>query len=294
MSKLVQFKTLQIRQSIGVVSGDELMDIGALAENAPKSMLEWLRLAEAERMRLIQLASTSGKRIPLQDIEFLPAVTGSEKVICLGLNYADHAAEGGNARPDYPSFFLRSPGSLVGHGCAILLPHVSTKLDFEAELAVVIGQRSRYLTDENALQAVAGYACFNDATLRDYQRRSSQWTIGKNFDNTGAFGPFLVEARDLPAGAAGLKIESRLNGAVMQSSNTSNMLFPVAETLRLITEVMTLEVGDVVVMGTPAGVGYARTPPIWMQPGDSVVVEIEGIGVLTNPIEQDTRKPGQV
>jgi acylpyruvate hydrolase len=234
-------------------------------------------------------AAPATARTPLGSARLLPVVPRPGKIICLGLNYADHAAEGGNQRPDYPSFFLRGASSLVAHGAAIQRPRVSSQLDFEAELAVVIGRTSRHLSEADALEAVAGYACFNDATLRDYQRRTAQWTIGKNFDATGALGPWLVPASELPPGAAGLKIESRLNGTVMQSSNTAQMLFPVAETLCLLTEALTLEPGDVVVMGTPAGVGYARKPPVWMKAGDTIEIEIEGIGVLSNPVENEAQ-----
>ena len=174
---------------------------------------------------------------------------------------------------------------MTAHGAPIKRPRASSKLDFEAELAVVIGKTSRHLTEANALEAVAGYSCFNDGSLRDYPRKTAQWTIGKNFDESGPFGPWLVPASELPPGAVGLKIESRLNGQVMQSSNTKYMLFPVVETLCLITEAITLEPGDVIIMGTPAGVGYARTPPVWMQPGDTIEIEIEGIGILSNSIE---------
>lgn len=234
-------------------------------------------------------SAPASARIPLGSARLLPVVPRPGKIICLGLNYADHAAEGGNQRPDYPSFFLRGASSLVAHGAAIQRPRVSSQLDFEAELAVVIGRTSRHLSEADALEAVAGYACFNDATLRDYQRRTAQWTIGKNFDATGALGPWLVPASELPPGATGLKIESRLNGTVMQSSNTAQMLFPVAETLCLLTEALTLEPGDVIVMGTPAGVGYARKPPVWMKAGDTIEIEIEGIGVLSNPVENEAQ-----
>jgi 2-keto-4-pentenoate hydratase/2-oxohepta-3-ene-1,7-dioic acid hydratase in catechol pathway len=173
---------------------------------------------------------------------------------------------------------------LLAHGAPLQVPAVSDKLDFEAELAVVIGRRTRRVAESDALESVFGYACFNDATLRDYQRRTTQWTIGKNFDATGAFGPCLVTADELPAGASGLHIESRLNGQVMQSATTADMVFGVARTLSLLSDCMTLEPGDVVVMGTPAGVGYARKPPVWMRPGDRIEIEIEGIGTLANPV----------
>jgi 2-keto-4-pentenoate hydratase/2-oxohepta-3-ene-1,7-dioic acid hydratase in catechol pathway len=220
----------------------------------------------------------------LASVELLPLITNPGKIVCMGLNYADHAKEGGNARPEYPSFFMRGATSMVGHQSAIVRPKASTQLDYEAELAVVIGQRARHLTAANALDCVAGYSCFNDASIRNYQRKSAQWTIGKNFDGTGPFGPWLVTPDELPAGAEGLRIQSRLNGKVMQDANTKDFLWNVVESLRIITECMTLEPGDVVITGTPAGVGYARTPPVWMAPGDVCEIEIEGIGTLSNPI----------
>jgi 2-keto-4-pentenoate hydratase/2-oxohepta-3-ene-1,7-dioic acid hydratase in catechol pathway len=162
---------------------------------------------------------------------------------------------------------------------------VSDKFDYEAELAVVIGTRvPRHVSQDDALQHVFGYTCFNDMSVRDFQRRTPQWTIGKNFDGTGAFGPVLVTADELPPGAAGLRICSRLNGQVMQDATTSDMIFSVAETIMLLAQCLTLDPGDVIVMGTPAGVGHARTPPVWMEPGDTIDIDIERIGVLSNPI----------
>lgn len=229
-------------------------------------------------------ALARGERLDASSVQWLTPVPRPGKVICLGLNYSAHAAEGGNAAPEYPAFFMRGATSLIAHQAPLVRPRVSDKLDFEAELAVVIGQRARHLTEANALQAVAGYACFNDGTLRDYQRRTPQWTIGKNFDGTGGFGPVLVTADELPAGALGLRIQSRLNGQVMQDANTTDMIFSVAETIALLAECLTLEPGDAIIMGTPAGVGQARTPPVWMKAGDVVEIEIEKIGVLRNPI----------
>jgi acylpyruvate hydrolase len=231
-----------------------------------------------------QARSSAANVLRLSDAKLLPAVPRPGKIVCLGLNYADHAAEGGHKKPEYPSFFLRVPSSLAAHGEALLRPRVSDRFDFEAELAVIIGRHGRHLTGQNALDVVAGYTCFNDGSLRDYQRKTTQWTIGKNFDRTGPLGPWVVPASELPPGATGLKIESRLNGQVMQSSNTSNMLSPVIETLCLLTEVMTLEPGDVIAMGTPSGVGYARNPPVFMKAGDRIEIEIEKIGVLANTI----------
>lgn len=265
-----------------VQQGSDLIDLGpAPPGDDPAAWLQ--RVAGGPSAA----ALAGGERLDASRVQWLTPVPRPGKVICLGLNYAAHAAEGGNAAPEYPAFFMRGATSLIGHQAPLVRPRVSDKLDFEAELAVVIGQRARHLTEANALQAVAGYACFNDGTLRDYQRRTPQWTIGKNFDGTGAFGPWLVPAADLPPGATGLKIESRLNGRVMQSDNTGHMVVSVAQALVLLSEVLTLEPGDVIAMGTPAGVGYARKPPVWMQPGDRIEIEIDGVGLLSNPIAQE-------
>jgi len=224
----------------------------------------------------------------MASVTMLPLIPNPGKIVCMGLNYADHAKEGGNARPEYPSFFLRGNSSMVGHNQAIVRPKASTQLDYEAELAVIIGKQARHLSAENALDCIAGYSCFNDGSIRNYQRKSSQWTIGKNFDGTGPFGPCLVTPDELPPGAAGLRIQSRLNGKVMQDANTDVFLWNVVEALRIITECMTLEPGDVIITGTPAGVGYARTPPVWMAPGDICEIEVEGVGILSNPIVDET------
>ncbi len=214
-----------------------------------------------------------------------PLVPEPGKIICLGLNYFDHAKEGGREKPVYPWFFLRSTTSLLAAGGKALRPRVSERFDYEAEVAVVIGKTVKHASMENALDAVFGYTCFNDISVRDYQKKTPQWSIGKNFDRTGGFGPVLVTADELPSGASELRIQTRLNGQVMQDANTRDMIWGVAETIKLVTECMTLEPGDVIVMGTPVGVGQARNPPVWMKHGD--VVEIENIGVLRNTIEDE-------
>jgi len=231
-----------------------------------------------------KLAAASQPPQPLEGLTLMPCVPQPGKIVCLGVNYVDHAKEGGNTVADYPTLFLRCNTSLLAHGAPLRVPRASDKLDYEAELAVVIGRPMRWVDEAQALDHVFGYACFNDASLRDYQRRTTQWTIGKNFDATGGFGPCLVTADELPPGCTGLRIQSRLNGQVMQSANTSDMVFGVARTLSLLSECMTLEPGDVVVMGTPGGVGYARTPPVWMKAGDTIEIDIEGVGVLSNPV----------
>ena len=225
----------------------------------------------------------AGEDIALSEVGLLAPTPRPGKVVCIGLNYRAHAVEGGNPIPDYPAVFLRGATSLVGPEAPIVMPECSDKLDFEGELAVVIGKTAiNVLVDP--LDYVAGYCCFNDGTIRDYQRKTSQWTSGKNFDQTGAFSTELVTPDELPLGASGLRITSRLNGAIMQDSNTADMIFGVASLITILSEAMTLEAGDVIATGTPAGVGYARKPPVWMQLGDRIDIEIEGIGRASNPI----------
>lgn len=271
----------------GVASGPHVVSARALGltETAPtlRAFIEHCAsdpaLLAATRARA---ASLPGE--PLDESALLPCIPQPGKIFCLGVNYVDHAKEGGNTVADYPALFMRSSTSLLAHGAPLRVPAISDKLDYEAELALVIGRTTRDVAEADALGSVFGYACFNDATLRDYQRKTTQWTIGKNFEATGGFGPQLVTADELPPGCTGLRIQSRLNGQVMQDANTTDMVFGVARTLALLSQCMTLDPGDVLVMGTPAGVGYARTPPVWMKPGDTIEIEIERVGLLRNPV----------
>jgi len=226
----------------------------------------------------------AGEAVAETDLTFFPLATRPSKIICLGLNYRDHAEEAGLGIPEFPVLFARFPSSLIGHNAPIILPKVSEQLDWEAELVVVLSKGGKNIAEADALNHVAGYSVFNDASIRDYQMKTPQWTAGKNFDDTGAIGPWLVTPDELPAGAAGLKIECRLDGVVMQSSNTSNLIFDVATTIHLLSTFMTLEAGDLLVMGTPGGVGIARNPQVWMKAGQICEVEIEGVGLLVNPI----------
>jgi len=272
---------------LGLMDGDQVIDLN----QAQPQVNADLRLALKSGVDLAAaaknaLASTS-ERLPMSGLQLSPILPEPGKIICLGLNYFDHAKEGGRDKPEYPWFFLRSASSLLAPNADAMLPQVSERLDYEAELAVVIGKTVKHATLENALDCVFGYSCFNDISVRDYQKKTPQWTIGKNFDKTGGFGPVLVTADELPAGATGLKIQARLNGQVMQDANTRDMIWGVAETIKLLTECMTLEPGDLIIMGTPAGVGQARTPPVWMKSGDSVEIEIEHIGVLRNRVQSE-------
>ncbi|MEI9984739.1 MAG: fumarylacetoacetate hydrolase family protein [Aliidongia sp.] len=228
-----------------------------------------------------------GEAVDPETLIFLPPLVRPSKIICLGLNYADHAAEGGFEPPAFPTLFGRFPSSLIGHGAPIIRPKLSTQLDYEGELVAVIGKRGKQIDKAAALDHVIGYSIFNDGSIRDYQLRTPQWTAGKNFDDTGAFGPWFVTADELPPGAAGLMLETRLNGQIVQKASTSDMIFDVASTVSLLSTFLTLGAGDVLVMGTPSGIGLARKPPLFMKDGDIVEVEIEGLGLLRNPIADE-------
>jgi acylpyruvate hydrolase len=219
----------------------------------------------------------------------LPPLATPGKILCVGLNFAEHSRESGFEPPCYPTIFGRFASSLIGHGAPIIRPRVSDQLDYEGELVAVIGRGGKNIAAADALDNVAGYSIFNDATIRDYQMKSPQWTVGKNFDGTGAFGPVFVTADTLPPGCRGLCLQTRLNGRVVQNALIDDLIFDVATLVSLLSEAMSLAPGDVIVTGTPSGVGLARTPPLWMQPGDVCEVEVESIGILRNPIAEEPR-----
>lgn len=220
-------------------------------------------------------------------LEFLPPLADPPKIVCVGMNYQDHADENKLAAQDYPTFFVRFTQSLLGHEQPMLRPKISDTLDFEGELAVIIGTPGRYISKEEALDHVWGYALFNDGSVREFQGRGKQWTLGKNFDRTGGFGPELITADELPPGGSGLHLETRLNGKVVQSANTSDLIFDIPTLIARLSEATSLEVGDVIVTGTPAGIGFFRKPPLYMKPGDICEVEIEKLGILRNPIADE-------
>jgi len=277
---------------LGVVDGGTVIDLQAVDANAPGDLGEALRRGNGDLQPLAELAKKApdSARLPLAGLKFALPVARPGKIICLGLNYLDHVKEGPQKDniPKFQSIFFRMPTSLTPHLAPLMRPMKSIQFDYEGELVVIIGKRAKHLTMENATDCIAGYACGNEGSIREYQRHTTQWGMGKNFDRTGSIGPWMVTADELPKGGKGLKIETRLNGKVMQSSNTDLFMFPVAESLVYLTEGITLEPGDILFTGTPSGVGHARKPdPIWMKAGDTCEVEVEGVGVLRNPIEDE-------
>jgi 2-keto-4-pentenoate hydratase/2-oxohepta-3-ene-1,7-dioic acid hydratase in catechol pathway len=252
----------------------------------PGSLDRWIRLPAAERAAATA-ALLSAEPVDLSAVEARLPLRQPGKIICVGLNYRDHAGESGMQVPDYPTLFARFTSSLVPHDAPIVRPTESDRLDYEGELVAVIGKAGRRISKADALDHVAGYSIFNDASIRDFQLRTPQWTMGKNFDGTGAFGPVFVTADALPPGARGLRIETRLNGQVMQSASTDDLIFDVAALVSLISVGISLEPGDLIVTGTPSGVGAARKPPVFMAAGDVCEIEIEKIGILRNRIVDD-------
>lgn len=232
-------------------------------------------------------AHVDGPVVEIGEQDYLPLMRKPGKIVCVGLNYADHTKESPYAQPDYPTLFPRFNSSLTAHNKPLIRPRISDTLDYEGEMAVVLKSGGRHIPKEQALEHVAGYALFNEASVREYQFKSPQWTVGKNFDDTGAFGPELVTADELPAGGKGLLLQTKVNGKVVQSVNTNDMLFDVATIISTLSQAVTLEAGDVIVSGTPAGVGFGMNPKVYLKAGDVVEVSIEGIGSLFNPVANE-------
>ena len=261
---------------LGVRDGKQIRVLG-------EEMLEQL-LARGVDLQAYGRDTESKGTVEEAGLKLLPPLRRPPKIICVGLNFSDHTKESNFAQPDYPTIFLRLHTSLIAHNQPMIRPTVSDSLDFEGEIAVVLGKGGKNISKEDALKHVAGYALFNDGSVREYQFKSPQWTVGKNFDGTGAFGPDLITADELPPGAKGLLLETRLNGEVVQSANTDTMVFDVESLISILSEAFTLEAGDVIVSGTPSGVGWARTPKLLMKHGDVCEVTVERMGTLTNRI----------
>jgi 2-keto-4-pentenoate hydratase/2-oxohepta-3-ene-1,7-dioic acid hydratase in catechol pathway len=278
--KLVSFNKAG-RAGYGVVKDDGVVDLGArLGDRWPtlRSLLAADGLSEAWR-----IARDVTADFPLEGLELAPVIPDPDKIICVGLNYRDHVAETGRAVTEKPALFARFAGSQIGHLRPLVKPTVSDQFDYEGELAVVIGKTGRHIGVESALGHVAGYACYNEGSVRDWQRHTSQFLSGKTFAGTGGFGPWLVTADEIPDPSK-LTLETRLNGMVVQHTTTDLMITPVPELIAYISTILPLLPGDVIVSGTCGGVGWKRTPPLFMRPGDVAEVEISDVGVLRNPV----------
>ncbi len=276
--KLVSFRRPDGTPSFGRVEGDRVLDLGR--SDGPAT----LRAALAAGTPLGDPAPGTG--YALADVVLLPVIPDPAKILCVGHNYETHRQETGRAKVEHPSIFIRFADTLVADGQPIVRPRASGDLDYEAELAVVIGKGGRAIAEADAMAHVAGYACFNDASVRDWQWHTTQFAPGKNFPGTGAFGPWLVtpdEAGDL----ADVRVVSRLNGTVMQDQPVRDMIFPIARIIAYVSAFTALSPGDVIATGTPGGVGAKRTPPVWMQPGDRIEIDIGPIGTLSNFIAHE-------
>ncbi|MGY2233684.1 fumarylacetoacetate hydrolase family protein [Pseudomonas gingeri] len=270
--------------SYGLVDGDQVVDLQSLKAELGydlKAAITHGLLAGLTPERIAALP-----RLALAEVTFMPVIPNPGKVLCIGINYATHVRETGREMPTYPMIFTRFADSQTAHLQAILRPRISHKLDFEGELAIVIGKKARHVKAENALDHVAGYACYNDGSVRDWQKHTIQFVPGKNFPQTGGFGPWLVTADEI-GDPQDLELTTRLNGQVMQHTSTSDMIFDVRKLIEYCSTFTELAPGDVIVSGTTGGVGAFREPPVWMKPGDVVEVEISGLGTLRNTIADE-------
>lgn len=269
-------------QSVFLVRGDTAFDLAARFPSVGRDLAAIV--ADPDLRDAISVVDDLGAGRPVASVMPALPLSNPGTIICLGLNYVDHIKEGGYDIPEYPALFMRGRNSVMAAGAPMVRPSCSDKLDYEAELMLVIGKAGRHIAEADALDHVFGYTVFNDGSVRDYQRKTHQWTPGKNFDNTGAIGPYVVTPDELPAGGKGLKIESRVGTEILQSSNTGNMIWSAAAAIAIISEYTTLKPGDLIALGTPPGVGHARTPPRWLKPGEVIEVEVEGIGICANPV----------
>ncbi|WP_315773340.1 MULTISPECIES: fumarylacetoacetate hydrolase family protein [unclassified Bradyrhizobium] len=268
----------------GLVEGTEIADLGAILRDRFPDLKSAIA---ADALKEAAAAASGARRYPLSAISFLPVIPNPDKILCIGLNYETHRKETGRSEVENPTVFGRFANSQTGHLTDIIRPRVSTDLDFEGELAVVIGKPGRYIPRSEAWQHIAGYACYNEGSVRDFQRHTHQFTPGKNFPATGAFGPWLVTSDEIDD-LGPLRLQTRLNGEVVQDATISQMIFDIPRQIEYCSSFTRLEPGDVIATGTPGGVGSRRTPPLWMKPGDIVEVEIDRIGLLRNGIADET------
>ena len=267
--------------AVYAVTGDSAVNLTTLNPAIGSDLMGLI----ADPALLDGLGIADAPAVPLASITPALPIASPGAITCVGLNYTDHIKEGGYDIPDYPAFFMRGRNSIMAAGQPMVRPACSETLDYEAELMVIIGKGGRHISKDDALDHVFGYTVFNDGSVREYQRKTHQWTPGKNFDDTGAIGPLVVTPDEVPAGAAGLTIESRVGTEILQNSNTANMIWDVATIISIVSEYSTLAPGDLIAMGTPPGVGHAKKPgPRWLKPGETVEIEIQGIGICASPI----------
>jgi 2-keto-4-pentenoate hydratase/2-oxohepta-3-ene-1,7-dioic acid hydratase in catechol pathway len=278
--RLATFKTAAQGATYGAVSGKGIVDLRRYVGNQYPDLKA---LIAGDGFSKIQQYLSEAPDYQLSDVTWLPVIPNPDKIVCVGLNYEEHRVETGRDKTENPALFLRLAESQVGHRQPIVRPRESTHLDFEAEIALIIGKEGRRIAEKDSWQHIAGYSCYNDGSVRDWQRHTVQWTAGKNFARTGAFGPWLVSADEIPPNTV-LTLSCRLNGERMQHATTEQMIFKIPRLIAYISTFATLLPGDVIVTGTPGGVGARRTPPVWMKPGDKVEVEIDKVGILENSI----------
>jgi 2-keto-4-pentenoate hydratase/2-oxohepta-3-ene-1,7-dioic acid hydratase in catechol pathway len=272
------------RETWGIIEDRHAFDVGEVLSDRLPGLRELISLESHDEARV---AVRSARRHSIEDIVWLPPIPRPGKILCVGLNYEEHRVETGREPTGHPVFFTRFADTQIGHKAAIIRPRLSTDLDYEGELAVVIGRPGRHIARDEALDHVAGYACYNDVTVRDWQRHTSQFTPGKNFPWTVAFGPALVTADEI-GDYRSLRLETRLNGEIVQSAGLDQLIFSIPILIEYCSSFTALSPGDVIITGTPGGVGFKREPPLFMKPGDRVEVDITGVGLLMNTIMEES------
>ncbi|PPR10369.1 MAG: Ureidoglycolate lyase [Alphaproteobacteria bacterium MarineAlpha11_Bin1] len=276
------------KNKLGVRTEAGLVDLSKIDRKLPTDLKELIAQGKGVLQRAGRAAKNAKPGAVVKGrVSYLTPIQNPDKIFCIGLNYKDHAAEAGLKIPTYPVVFTRFETSFVANGQALVRPKASKHFDYEAEMVAVIGKKARNIKKSRALEYVAGYSVANEGSIRDYQMKASQWTIGKNFDSTGSIGPDFVTADELPPGAKGLNVQCRLNGKVLQETNTREMIFDVKTLVYELARAITLMPGDLILTGTGAGVGFVRKPPIFMKQGDICEIEIENVGLLSNPIRNE-------
>lgn len=275
--KLVSFETGSATH-VGIVDGQDVLVVTDASWPGGPTLR-----AMIERDELAAARAHATKRVPLAGVTLLPPVIDPPRIWCVGVNYHEHRIEVGREPTGHPTIFTRTPESQVGHGVPFKVPAISTDLDYEAEIAIVIGKGGRNIAAADALDHVVGYSCYNDVTIRDWQRHTTQWIPGKNFEGLGSFGPWLVTPDEMPP-LEDMRVTARLNGQVMQEAMATDMIFSIPEVIAYISAFTSLLPGDVIATGTPGGVGAKRNPPVWMKPGDTIEIEVTGVGILSNGI----------